>query len=98
MNYSLKILAEAKQDIKEIALWYGGKKNNLGKKFTNTIEKEVSIIHKNPLLCQIRYDDVRIAYTKTFPYSIHYTIYDTIIIIKAVYHTSRNSKIWVNRD
>lgn len=98
MNYSLKILEESKQDIKEIALWYAGKQSNLGKKFTNAIKKEVSIIHKNPLLYQIRYDDVRIAYTKIFPYSIHYTIYETAIIIKAVYHTSRDSKIWVNRN
>jgi hypothetical protein len=97
MNYSLKILAEAKQDIKEIAIWYGGKKSNLGKMFTDAVEKEVRIIYQNPLLYQIRYDDVRIAYTQTFPYSIHYTIYETTIIIKAVYHTSRNSKIWINR-
>jgi hypothetical protein len=98
MNYSLKILAVSKQDIKEIALWYGGKQSNLGNKFINAVKKEVSIIHKNPFLYQIRYDDVRIAFTEAFPYSIHFTIYQTTIVIKAVYHTSRNSKIWVNRD
>ncbi|TRX33734.1 type II toxin-antitoxin system RelE/ParE family toxin [Flavobacterium sp. ZT3R18] len=98
MNYSLKILAVSKQDIKEIALWYGGKQSNLEKKFINAVKKEVSIIHKNPFLYQIRYDDVRIAFTATFPYSIHFTIYQTTIVIKAVYHTSRNSKIWVNQD
>jgi hypothetical protein len=31
MNYSLKILEVSKQDIKEIALWYGGKQSELGK-------------------------------------------------------------------
>jgi hypothetical protein len=98
MNYSLKILEASKQDIKEIALWYSGKQSELGKKFTKAIKKEVSIIHKNPFLYQIRYDDVRIAFTEIFPYSIHFTVYETAIIIKAVYHTSRNSKIWVNRD
>ena len=98
MNYSLKILEVSKQDIKEIAVWYGGKQSNLAKKFTNAVKKEVRIIHKNPFLYQIRYDDVRIAYTETFPYSIHFTIYQTTIIIKAVYHTSRNSEIWVNRE
>lgn len=98
MNYSLKILEVSKQDIKEIALWYGGKQRELGKKFTNTVKNEVSIIHKNPHLYQIRYDDVRVALTEMFPYSIHFTIYDTVIVIKAVYHTSRNSKIWVDRD
>jgi hypothetical protein len=98
MNYSLKILSESKQDIKEIRLWYAGKQSNLREKFTNALKKEISNIHKNPFLYQIRYDDVRIAYVKTFPYSIHYTIYVATIIIKAVYHTSRDSKIWVNRD
>lgn len=77
MNYSLKILEESKQDIKEIALWYAGKQIELGKKFSNTIKKEVSIIHKNPFLCQIKYDDVRIAYTKYF--RIRYIIQFTTI-------------------
>ncbi|MGQ7946725.1 type II toxin-antitoxin system RelE/ParE family toxin [Flavobacterium sp. WC2509] len=98
MNYNLKILEASKQDIKEIALWYKNKQSESGKKFTNAVKKEVSIIHKNPLLYQIRYDDVRIAFTEKFPYSIHFSIYQTTIVIKAVYHTSRNSKIWINRD
>jgi hypothetical protein len=89
---------KSQQDIKEIALWYGGKQSELAKNFTIAIKKEVTIIHKNPFLYKIRYDDVRIAITETFPDSIHFTVYQTTIVIKAVYHTSRNSKIWVNRD
>jgi len=80
MNYSLKILEVSKQDIKEIALWYGGKESELGKKFTNAVKKEVTIIHKKPFIYQIRYDDVRIAFTETFPYSIHFTIYQTQLL------------------
>jgi hypothetical protein len=33
-----------------------------------------------------------------FPYVIHFEIYSEIIVINAIYHTSRDSEIWLSRD
>lgn len=97
MNYNLIILPLAKQDIKETANWYNTKQKDLGKKFIKAIRKEAVKIKKNPLLYKVRYDNIRTALIEIFPYLIHFSIQDTTIIIKAVYHTSRDSEIWIER-
>jgi hypothetical protein len=94
MNYKIIILAEAKLDIKEAAIWYNEKQAGLGKRFLNVVKDEVQIIKQNPLIYEIRYDGTRTALLKTFPYLIHFSIEFNNIIIKAVYHTSRNSSVW----
>jgi ParE toxin of type II toxin-antitoxin system, parDE len=94
MAYKLIILPEVLFDINEAASWYEEKQKGLGKRFINAIKNEMPVIMQNPLKYSIRYDDVRTALTKTFPYLIHFTIEDTTIIVKAIYHTSRNSEIW----
>jgi uncharacterized protein with ATP-grasp and redox domains len=98
MNYSLLILPLAELDIKEINFKYKIVNKSLAEKFNISLKKEVAIIHKNPFLYQVRYDDLRMAKIDKFPYVIHFEIHSEIIVINAVYHTSRDSKIWLNRD
>jgi hypothetical protein len=57
----------------------------------------MKIIRVKPHLYQIRYDETRVALTQTFPYLIHFEIDKKEIVVKAIVHTSRNSKIWQNR-
>ena len=56
-------------------------------------DRSLKIIKEKPELFQVRFDDVRVNMLKTFPYLIHYTIYGDIIVIKAILHSSRNSKL-----
>jgi plasmid stabilization system protein ParE len=98
MNYNLLILPLAEQDIREINFQYNLINNTLAKKFNSALKKEVAIIHKNPNLYQVRYDSLRMAKIDKFPYVIHFEIYSEIIVINAIYHTSRDSEIWLSRD
>ena len=84
-------------DLKEISSWYETIQKNLGKRFLKSIKDEIKILRVNPLLYQIRYDETRVALIQTFPYLIHFEIDKNEIVIKAIIHTSRNSKIWKNR-
>ena len=97
MVYKLTLLPLAKIDLEEIAAWYEVLQKNLGKRFLNTIKKEIKIVKANPHLYQIRYDKTRVVLIKTFPYLIHFEIDKKEIVIKAIIHTSRNSKIWKTR-
>jgi hypothetical protein len=92
MNYKLKILPKAKFDLSEISLWYEDIQNGLGKRFLKNVSVE-----KNPISFQIRYNRTRVVLVKKFPYLIHYEIIDKEILIKAVIHTSRDSKNWKNK-
>ncbi len=97
MNYKLTILPLAKMDLEEIASWYETIQKNLGKRFLKSIKDEIKILRVKPVLYQIRYDGTRVALIQTFPYLIHFEIDKKEIVIKAIIHTSRNTKIWKNR-
>ncbi len=98
MNYKLTILPLAKMDIKEISSWYETIQKSLGKRFLKSIKDEIKILRVNPHLYQIRYDKTRVALIQTFPYLIHFEIYKKEIVIKAIIHTSRNTKVWKNSE
>ena len=97
--YSSVILPLAKEDIREAALWYNQQSRGLGKRFTNEVRDRVKFIRQNPTACNIRYDQVRTAVLKVFPFMIHYIIDETTktVIISAVLHTSRNPEEWEKR-
>jgi plasmid stabilization system protein ParE len=93
MNYKIVIVEKAKIDLSQSIDWYKNINPKLAKRFLETFKEGISIIHKEPLHFQIRYDDVRIMMLTTFPYLIHYTLDKNTIIIKAIYHSSRNSDL-----
>jgi len=97
MVYKLILLPVAKIDLEEIAAWYEVLQKNLGKRFLNAIKKEIKIVRVNPHLYQVRFDQTRVALIETFPYLIHFEVHEKEIVIKAIIHTSRNSKIWKNK-
>jgi plasmid stabilization system protein ParE len=89
----------AKEDLSDASKWYEQQQKGLGKRFLKEVKEAIDTISKNPLIFQIRYDDTRIYFTKTFSYGIHYQYVaeKNEVQIKAVFHTSRNSDIWVLR-
>ena len=97
MDYKLTILPLAKIELQEIASWYEIINKNLGRRFLKSVKDEIEILRIKPLLYQIRYDGTRVALIQTFPYLIHFEIDKKRIVIKAIIHTSRNTKIWKNR-
>lgn len=88
-----------KQDLKEAAFWYENAKKGLGLLFLKKINQKVNQIAKNPLAYQIRYANIRVAFTSTFPYGIHYVYneFENRVIILAVFHTAVNPNTWKDR-
>ncbi|OXA70257.1 hypothetical protein B0A67_16580 [Flavobacterium aquidurense] len=93
MIYKVVIIEEAKVDYKKSLLWYKGIHPKLAVRFNDSFKRSIAIIKKDPLLFQIRYDNIRILLLKTFPYAIHYSIYENCIVIKSIFHTSRDSEL-----
>ena len=98
--YRSSILPQAKQDIRDAALWYNAKQKGLGKRFVGEVREKVLFIRKNPKACNVKYDNVRTAVLNIFPFMIHYVVDDKnkAVIISAVLHTSRNPEIWKRRS
>lgn len=97
--YSVIILPVAADDIRQIALWYNQKHKGLGKRFIEELREVIKYLKQDPKSAAIRYDEVRVAVLKIFPFMRHYTIdeINRTLIIAAVFHTSRNPDIWKSR-
>ncbi|WP_026946306.1 type II toxin-antitoxin system RelE/ParE family toxin [Algoriphagus marincola] len=95
--YSIYLDKAALNDISESVDYYEKQQKGLGDKFIEAVEDKFSILEKNPFFA-IRYDNVRCVPLKTFPFLIHYTIssQEKKLIIRAVFHTSKNPN-WSNR-
>lgn len=98
MHFTIRIEPEAKIDIQEGIDWYNKHEVGLGRKFHAAIKAHFEKLHTNPFF-QVRYDDVRCLPLKKFPYMIHFTINEEkqIVVVHAVFNTSRNPKIWKDR-
>lgn len=93
MNYKIEIVKEAKSDYRESLIWYKDIHPNLAMRFNDSFKRNISILKNDPLSFQIRYDNIRIIFLKTFPYAIHYSVYNNKIIIKSIFYTSRDSEL-----
>lgn len=93
MTYKIVIIDEAKVDYRKSLKWYKDINPNLAKQFNLSFKESLALIKENPLHFQIRYENVRLIMIAKFPYLIHFTIYKKEIVIKAIYHSSRNSKL-----
>ena len=93
MSYKVVIIKEAKLDFREALNYYKDINPKLSRRFNQSFKESLKIIKEKPELFQVRFDHVRIKIFKIFPYLIHYTIYEDLIVIKAILHSSRNSKL-----
>jgi hypothetical protein len=98
MNYEIIYLSEVYEDVKENFEWYKSINPILAKRFKTTIKSFLIKIKQNPFVFEEKYNETRIAYIIDFPFGIHYKIEnENTILIKAIFHTSRNPNLWKNR-
>jgi hypothetical protein len=96
MKAKKHVADSVKSELKEAAIWYNNARQGLGLIFLKEINECVIHITESPLLYSIRYANIRVAFSKKFPYGIHYEYLgqQNQVNILAVYHTSRNPDIW----
>ena len=92
MEYNLILKPKAQQDIRNSIEWYREQSGNLPEKFLDKIDKCLEKISKNPEHYQKRYNEIRIVFTKKFPYGIYYTVEEKTVFVHAILHTKQNPK------
>ena len=100
MSFKIKIDFDAFQDIEEAAEWYELQSKGLGTRYKNQVKKQINALKQNPYLFSIKYNNIHCRKIEKFPFLIHYQIEEEqqIINVFAVFHTSRNPKIWLRND
>jgi hypothetical protein len=92
MAYKLIVKPEADFEMFEAINWYVDKDMNLGLRFASELKSTLHYIKLQPENFQKKYRNIRICFTKTFPYGIHYIIEENTIYVLAILHTSRNPR------
>lgn len=96
-SFKLSFTPAAISHVKEISRWYNKQLKGLGKRFKDNLKSELAEVKKNPFSRSFRYDEIRYAVVKKFPYAAHYTIDEdtSIIIIHAVFGFKEDPDKWV---
>ncbi|WP_438963087.1 type II toxin-antitoxin system RelE/ParE family toxin [Nonlabens sp.] len=95
MDYTIKLLPVALQDLKEAKKWYSEKSAQLALDFKQEVNREIDYIKQYPEHYQLRYKELRQSLVTRFPYAIFYLVEEDLnqVIIFGVLHTSRNPEI-----
>lgn len=95
MPYAIITTTNARRDVQDAIEWENKRKPGLAKRFLEDVDQKLLITSKFPYNNRVRYEDVRCAITKVFPYLIHYIIDESQqqITILRVLHTSREP-VW----
>lgn len=98
-NYKINVAPDALQDIQEATDWYNEQLSGLGSRFQKQVVKQINSLKANPLGYATRYAEVRCMLVKKFPFMVHFTLDEKqkLIEVFAIFHTSRNPKIWQER-
>lgn len=99
MTYSLHYFDEVKFDLQQAKAWYKEQKIGLEKRFVNEVKKCLLRVQNNPKGYEVKYKNIRSAFTDIFPYAIHFFIDDEYkrIVIIAILHQNRNPKLQQSR-
>ena len=88
-KYKIVFSPKALNDIEEAVDYYNELSPGLGNRFLTDFNLIYKAIHLNPLFASVKYDDVRCAGLKKFPFSVHYTAskINRMVTIIAVFNT-----------
>ena len=89
MHYTIYLTDEAKLNIKQATDYYLEISVSLKDKFTSDLINTIDGLRDNPLHFQVRYRNIRIAITRTFPFGVHFVIEGNTIHVLNILHSKR---------
>tara|TARA_B100000809_G_C14796087_1_gene408503 strand:+ start:226 stop:519 length:294 start_codon:yes stop_codon:yes gene_type:complete len=97
MIYKLITTPETEKDIDQAVKWYVDIRKQTARRFISELRDVQNYIYNNPTKIAVKYNNVRVAFLKKFPYGLHYIFIENTITIIALFHSSENPQKWDNR-
>ena len=94
---TLRLRPEAQSDMLEAAHWYEDREPGLGSVLIAAIDDALVRIEAGPLRYPKRHKRLRRALVQRFPYSIFFDFDGADVVVFAVWHQSRATKILDDR-
>lgn len=83
-RYKIVIAPKALRDIRRAADYYNSQQSGLGKRFIDDVKSEIDSVSTAPFSRALRYNEIRFAVLKKFPYAAHYYVVSESIVVLAV--------------
>ena len=71
-------------DSEQAVDYYEEQQPSLGKRFAAQLHLTLNAIKRNPFFASVRYDDIRCASIKRFPYLVHYQIDEDELLVTVI--------------
>ena len=94
--YQLQVLQKAREDMQKSADWYNEQQSGLGDRFLLHVVNTFRLVETNPLHYEEKFSKkFRFAQVAVFPYVVVFKIKKQLVVVNAVFHTSRNPKKFI---
>ena len=97
MSPALIIRPEAADDIQAARDWYERQRPGLGRQFLDCLDDQLNRVRNAPQLYARVCGGVRRCKLPRFPYLVFYREFQDRVEILAVFHASRNPRLWQSR-
>jgi|SRR3990172_9177168 len=94
MTLEVRLRPEAEQDLADAAIWYDEQLPGLGRQFLDEMLVAFSSIAETPLMYPIIHRNTRRTLIHRFPFGVYYRVENSIIVVLAVMHGSRDPHRW----
>ena len=97
MNLPLEIRPAALAEFEQAIAWYETQSPGLGGLFALEIEDLMETISTHPKRFPKVLGETRQALATKFPYCIYYQVTSDLVVVLAVFHSSRDPSTWKKR-
>jgi len=97
MNLPVILSPEARAEFDEAADWYGERRAGLGDRFIDAVRDALNRIGIAPHTHGVVWKDVRCALVHRFPYAVYYRVELERVVVIAIFHTTRDPRVWQRR-
>ncbi len=87
--YNIDIQDDARDDMKEIELYYKSINAAIFESFKKELYRILDLLSTFPLSFQFAYKNIRVAYLQKFSYIIYYEVREKEVVVHAILHTSQ---------
>lgn len=97
MNFRISLLPAAEEEIAEAFHWYFDRSPFAADAFRSEVVAGIDSLAEDPLMWPADPEDVHYYILRRFPYTIHYEVAGTEVIVLAVAHQRRRPGYWQGR-
>ena len=97
MTHRIAFKPAARREYDDACDWHEEQTAGLGDRFEAAVTKALDLIAQNPSLHPMIYRDIRAQKVEGFRYVILFRVRKEIVTVIAVFHTSRDPRVWQRR-